>query len=143
MMNISKLTEKTILGLMKGRINSKTLKRAKRKMLRVRVRNNQTEIISRMKKENIDFIKIYYIIDAGGVKTFTEPDIGNITGISDNVDTLIKMGFKLIVVGMGLKSYRILKAEFRAAVVEKYLHDNKNLFEALTLAQKMEDKIVG
>lgn len=141
-MNLSTLTEKTLLRLMKGRINSKTLKKAKRKMLRIRVRNDQDEIISRMKKEGIDFIKIYYIVDGGGVKTLTDPDIGFINDISENVDVLIKMGFKLIVVAMGLKSYRITQAEFQTAIVEKYLRDNKNLFEALTLAQKMEDKIV-
>ena len=135
------ITKKT-LGLLQGRMNTKTMKRAQRRAKGLVVKHENRDIRNAMLKAGIKQMHVYYIIDEGIVKVWTVPGIEiDEEVLKADSEYLIQMGFKAICLKMNTKNYRIIDLEFQTEKVEKYLKDKANLFNGLQMAQNMEGKI--
>lgn len=141
-MDLKKTIQRGGFKLLQGRLSPKTLKRAKRKAEKIKIKNEQKSIIAKMKLAGVGVLNIYYVIEDDVLKSFTDPDIGiDALELDDNTDSLVSIGFKYIHLEMNPRTYKIIQCEFDPEKVKEFMSNKERLFEGLTFAQKMEGKI--
>ena len=130
------------MGIVKRKLNSKNLRKARLYALNMKVEHNQTNTVKTMEEAGIDIIKIAFLIDENEVKIAVDPQIDiDIEELLKDSDQLLEWGFKLIELEFGYNNYRVTNIEFQDEKVKKYLSNNENLFKSLITAKRMEGKI--
>lgn len=141
-MKISKYLSHKGMALVKGRMNSKNLRKARLYALNMKVDHNQADTVKTMKEQGVEILKVAFLIENNEVKIMIDPKIKvDIATLLEDSEQLLEWGFKLIELELGYHSYRIVTIEYNDERVKKHLSNNENLFKALVTAQKMEGKI--
>jgi septum formation topological specificity factor MinE len=142
-MKISKHLNRAAMGAIKGRMNAKTIRRARLAALNMKVQHNQLGTVKVMKEEGVEILKIAFLIENDEVKIAIDPKIKvDVAELLKDSEQLLEWGFKLIELELGYHSYRVVTIEYNDERVQKYLSSSENLFKALATAQKMEGKII-